>query len=486
LLLFFLSFLCLMSDSSNDFMATTVDSLLPVNLEAERSILGAILLDNACYPQAASLLKQDDFSLDSHRRIYGHIRGLSDTNRPIDFVTLTEELGRNKELEAIGGVAYLTSLTDGLPRVQNIEHYIRIVRDKAILRGVIHAANQAIQSASAQTESAEDVLAAAESAFFHLSDQRLGNDFTTIQEIYQHEIGDLQKIYQLGKEITGLRTYFDELDKLTSGLQPSDLVIIAARPSMGKTALAMNIAENVAVLGNKLAGVFSLEMSKKALLMRLLCSQANVDAHKLRTGFVGRDDYQKLWAALGRLSSAPLFIDDTPAISVSEVRAKAQRLKHQHGRLDLLVVDYLQLMSGTPMGAGRRYENRTQEVSAISRGLKMVAKDLNVPLIALSQLSRAPESRTGDHHPQLSDLRESGSIEQDADVVAFIFRPDYYERDPDKRQELAEQGAEIIIAKQRNGPTDTIHLRFNRGSTRFENISDFGAPPPPGPADFKV
>jgi replicative DNA helicase len=467
-------------------MGQTADSILPVNMEAERSILGAILLDNTCFSQAAAMLKADDFSLDSHRRIYGHMRVLGDSSRPIDFVTLTEELGRNRELEAIGGVAYLTSLTDGLPRVQNIEHYIRIVRDKAILRGIIHAANQAIQAAVEQSESAEEVLATAESAFFHLSDQRLGNDFTSVQEIYQHEIGDLQKLYNLGKDLTGLRTYFDDFDKLTSGLQPSDLIIIAARPSMGKTALAMNMAENAAVLGNRLVGVFSLEMSKKALLMRLLCSQANVDAHKLRSGFVGKEDYQKLWAALGRLSSAPLYIDDTPAISVSEVRAKAQRLKHQHGRLDLIVIDYLQLMAGTPPGGGRRHENRNQEVSAISRGLKMVAKDLNVPVIALSQLSRAPEARTGDHRPQLSDLRESGSIEQDADVVAFIFRPEYYERDPEEKARLEEQGSEIIVAKQRNGPTDVVHLRFNRSSTRFENIDSFGEPPPAGGGNIDV
>ena len=281
------------------------DSILPVNIEVERSILGAVLLDNVCYTQAAAMLKPDDFSLDSHRRIYGHMRALGESNRPIDFVTLTEELGRNRDLEAIGGVAYLTSLTDGLPRVENIEHYIRIVRDKAILRGIIHAANQAIQAAASQTESADEVLAAAESAFFHLSDQRLGNDFSNVQEIYQHEIGDLQNLYNLGKDVTGLRTYYDEFDKLTSGLQPGDLIIIAARPSMGKTALGMNMAENAAVQGKKTVGVFSLEMSKKALLMRLLCSQSNVDAHKLRSGFVGKEDYQKLWAALGRLSAAP-------------------------------------------------------------------------------------------------------------------------------------------------------------------------------------
>ncbi|MFB3815332.1 MAG: replicative DNA helicase [Terriglobales bacterium] len=471
-------------------MATTphsVESILPVNVEAERSILGAILLDNFCYTQAATLLNPDDFSLDAHRRIYRHMQTLHESGRPVDYVTLTEELTRHKDLEAIGGVAYLTSLTDGLPRVQNIEHYIKIVRDKALLRGIIHASNQAIQAAIAQTENADDVLASAESSLMQLAQSRTGSQLMPIADIYRQEIVDLKKLYEMGKDITGLRTYFDELDKLTSGLQPADLVIVAARPSMGKTAFAMNIAENAAVLGKKVVAVFSLEMSKKALLLRLLCSQANVDAHKMRSGFIGRADYEKLREALARLAESELFIDDTPAISVSELRAKAQRLRHQKGRLDLIVVDYLQLMSGTPLGSGRRYENRTQEVSAISRGLKMVAKEMNVPLVALSQLSRAPESRSGDHRPQLSDLRESGSIEQDADVVAFIFRPEYYEHDPDKKQELEEQGAEIIVAKQRNGPTGKIHLRFNKGATRFENITGYDdQAPPPGPADFDV
>jgi replicative DNA helicase len=462
----------------------SAESILPVNLEAERSILGAILLDNFCYTQAAALLKPGDFSLDAHRRIYARIVALAESGRPIDYVTLTEELSRSKELEAIGGVAYLTSLTDGLPRVSNIEHYIKIVRDKALLRGVIHTANQAIQAAIAQTESAEDVLTSFESALFHLGENRGGADFQNVKEIVKESFGSIDALYKRGKRVTGLETYYTALDEITSGLQKSDLIIIAARPSMGKTAFALNIAQNAAVKGGKVVGVFSLEMSRESLLLRLLCSEANVDAHKLRSGFLGRQDYEKLREGLGRLAEARIFIDDTPSISVSEVRAKARRLAHQQGQLDLLVVDYLQLMSASPVIGGRKYENRTQEVSAISRGLKMVAKDLNVPLIALSQLSRAPESRTGDggHRPQLSDLRESGGIEQDADVVAFIYRPEVYDKENPELEGLAE----IIIAKQRNGPTGKIELRFEKSATRFDNIESFGDPPPGSPADFDV
>lgn len=468
-------------------MATTgqsVDSILPVNIEAERSILGAILLDNFCFTQAAALLKLDDFSLDSHRRIYGHMVGLSETGRPIDYITLTEELGRNKEIEAIGGVAYLTSLTDGLPRVQNIEHYIKIVRDKALLRGVIHAANQAIQSAVAQSDPADEVLAAFESSLFQLGENRAGSEFQDIKSIVKESFGSIDALYKRGKRVTGMETYFTALDEMTSGMQKGDLVILAARPSMGKTAFAMNIAQNAAVRGQKVVGVFSLEMSRESLLMRLLCSEANVDAHKLRSGFLGRADYERLREGLGRLASSKIFIDDTPGISVAEMRAKARRLQHQQGGLDLLVVDYLQLMTGSPLGGGRKYENRTQEVSAISRGLKMVAKELGVPMIALSQLSRASETRTGDggHVPQLSDLRESGGIEQDADIVMFIYRPEVYDRDNPELEGVAE----IHIAKQRNGPVGKITLRFEKSATRFDNIDEFGDGPPPGPSDISV
>ena len=276
-------------------------------------------------------------------------------------------------------------------------------------------------------------------------------------------------LYERGQRVTGLETHFADFDGLTSGLQKSDLVIIAARPAMGKTAFALNIAENAAVSDNKVVAVFSLEMSREALLLRLLCSNARVDAHKLRTGFLSRDDYHKLVAALGRLADAPIFIDDSPGITVPEMRAKARRLQHSQGRLDLVIVDYLQLMGSIPLG-GKRYENRTQEVSAISRGLKLLAKELRVPVMALSQLSRAPESRGGDHRPQLSDLRESGSIEQDADVVAFIFREELYKPDDPDLDGLAE----LIVAKQRNGPTGKVELAFIKRSTRFETRAQEG------------
>src|SRR3954447_21162891 len=450
-------------------MATTdriLERGMPASMDAERAILGAILLDNSAYPQAAEHLRADDFSLDSHRRIYLRMMELAETGKPVDFVTLTEQLGQHKEIESVGGVAYVTSLTDGLPRVKNIEQYVKIVKDKALLRGLIHAATSAIQQAYEQEAPAEEIIDSAESAIFKVAEQRIGQGFLGIPEIVKQSFGSIDKLYEQGQRITGLETHFEDLDGMTSGLQKSDLVIIAARPSMGKTAFAINIAENAAVRDNKVVGVFSLEMSRESLLLRLLCSQAMVDSHKLRTGFLGRDDHQKLVDALGRLGEAPIFIDDTPGISLHEMRAKARRLKAAQNGLDLIVVDYLQLMAAAPIG-GKRFENRTQEVSAISRGLKGLAKELRCPVVALSQLSRAPESRGGDHRPQLSDLRESGSIEQDADVVMFIFREEVYNRDNPELEGMAE----IIIAKQRNGPTDMVKLAFIKRSTRFENLA---------------
>jgi replicative DNA helicase len=449
-----------------------LDRGLPASAEAERAILGAILLDNSSYPQASEFLRAEDFSLDSHRRIYLRMMELAETGRAIDFVTLTEQLGQHKEIESVGGVAYVTSLTDGLPRVKNIEQYVKIVKDKALLRGLIHAASSAIQKAYEQEAPAEEIIDAAESEIFKVAEQRIGRGFQGVQEIVRQSFGSIDKLYEQGQRITGLETHFTEFDNKTSGLQKSDLIIIAARPSMGKTALAINIAENAAVLDNKVVGVFSLEMSKESLMLRLLCSQARVDSHKLRTGFLGRDDYNLLVNALAGLIEAPIFIDDTPGISVSEMRAKCRRLQQSQGRLDLIVVDYLQLVAGVPIGGAKRYENRTQEVSAISRSLKGLAKEMRCPVVALSQLSRAPENRTGNNRPQLADLRESGAIEQDADVVAFIFREEVYKRDdPD-----LEGKAELIIAKQRNGPTGTVHLAFVGRSTRFENVT--GEQPP--------
>jgi replicative DNA helicase len=441
---------------------------LPASVEAERSILGAILLDNFAYNQAAEALQADDFSLDAHRRIYRRMLELGESSRPIDLITLVDELARHKEVEAVGGVAYISSLTDGLPHRPNIESYVRIVKDKALLRGLIFTANAAIAQAMDATEPAGDILAGAETAIFELSDKRFGSGFRGIPEIVRESFGSIDALYERGQRITGLETHFTDLDNLTSGLQKSDLIIIAARPSMGKTAFAMNIAENVGVRDRKVVGIFSLEMSRESLLLRMLCSHAHVDSHRLRTGSLYAEDRRKLVSALGDLAEAPIFLDDTPGISLTEMRAKARRLQHAQGGLDLIVVDYLQLMSAAVPGGGRRYENRTQEVSAISRGLKALAKELRVPVVALSQLSRAPENRGGkDSEPKLSDLRESGSIEQDADVVAFIYRPEVYDRDnPD-----LEGKAKLLIAKQRNGPTDTIQLAFLRPFTRFENLA---------------
>src|SRR5215475_8972646 len=452
-------------------MATTdhiLDRGLPASAEAERAILGAILLDNSSYSQAAEFLGAEGFSLDSHRRIYLRMMELAETGRAIDFVTLTEQLGQHKEIESVGGVAYVTSLTDGLPRVKNIEQYVKIVKDKALLRGLIHAATSAIQKAYEQEAPAEEIIDSAESEIFRVAEKRIGQGFMGIPEIVKASFGSLDKLYEQGQRITGLETHFEDFDGMTSGLQKSDLIIIAARPSMGKTAFAINIAENAAVRNKKVVGIFSLEMSRESLLLRMLCSQSLVDSHKLRTGFLSRDDYRKLVDGLAALVEAPIFIDDTPSISLSEMRAKCRRLQQAHGRLDMIVVDYLQLVASAPLGSsGRRYENRTQEVSAISRGLKAMAKEMRCPLVALSQLSRAPESRTGNNRPQLADLRESGAIEQDADVVAFIFREEVYKPDdPD-----LEGKAELIIAKQRNGPTGIVRLAFIKRSTRFENLA---------------
>ena len=451
-------------------MATTnynIAGTLPANVEAERSILGAILLDNFSYNEAAEQLHPEDFSLDSHRRIYSRMVELAESSRPIDMITLVEELDRRKELESIGDVGYISSLVDGVPDRPSIEHYIKIVRDKALLRGLIHAANAAISRASDQGDAAEEILNDAEAAIFQLSEKRIGRGFLGIQEIVKESFGSIDALLQRGQRITGIETHYADLDEKTSGLQPSDLIIIAGRPSMGKTSFAMNIAENAAIEDKRIVGVFSLEMSKEALLQRMLCSVARVDAHKFRTGSLWQDDTRKITHALEKLTQAPIFIDDTPGIALSEMRAKARRLQQSQGGLDLIIVDYLQLMSG----GSRRYENRTQEVSAISRGLKALAKELKVPVIALSQLSRAPESRgAGDHRPQLADLRESGSIEQDADVVAFIFREEVYKPDDPALDGVAE----VIIRKQRNGPTGTVKMAFLKSCTRFESMADGG------------
>ncbi len=452
-------------------IVATIDSTIgrmPANVEAERSILGAILLDNRAFNDASEHLRPEDFSLDSHRRIYARMLELAEHSRPIDIITLIEELDRKKDLQAIGDVGYVSSLLDGVPDRPSIEHYVHIVRDKAMLRGLITAANNAIAKASEQSDPADEILNDAEAAVFALSEKRIGKGFTRINETIRLS-GGIDAFMQRGQRITGLATHYDDLDEMTSGLQKSDLVILAARPSMGKTSFAMNIAENAAIDDGKTVGIFSLEMSSEALLHRLLSSRAIIDAHKLRTGSLWKEDKEKLMRAAAELAEAQLFIDDTAGIGLTEMRAKARRLKQAQGRLDLIVVDYLQLMSG----GSKRFENRTQEVSAISRGLKALAKELEVPVVALSQLSRAPESRGGDHRPQLSDLRESGSIEQDADLVMFIFREEIYKQDDPELKGRAE----IIVAKQRNGPIGKFHLAFLHNSTRFANLASGNSEP---------
>ncbi len=445
---------------------------LPASIESERLILGAIMLDNHAYNEAAEKLHAEDFALDSHQRVFARMADLIDAGRAVDIVTLTEELTRRKEVEAVGGVAYLASLIEGLPHRLSVEDYVRIVKDKSLLRQLIRICSDSITRAIDQSEGAIDVLNTAETNLLEVTEKGITNGFAGIPEIVRDSFGSIDNLYKQGREVTGLATHFDEFDRMTSGLQNSELVIIAARPSMGKTAWAINIAQNAAVRGGKTVAVFSLEMSKESLLRRMLASEALVSSRKLQTGTMLREDRGKLMNALERLMESKMFIDDTPGISLAEMRAKARRLKQQEGALDLILVDYLQLMTGTNPTGKKGFENRTQEVSSISRGLKALAKEMQVPVVALSQLSRGSEQRTGDKKPLLSDLRESGSIEQDADVVAFIHREEYYDRD----NEDVKGKAEIIIAKQRNGPTGSIELAFVADYTRFENLSRDDAP----------
>ncbi len=448
---------------------------LPAAVDAERSILGAILLDNHLYNEAAERISTADFALEPHRRIFCRMAELVDLGRAVDYITLRDILSQYKEIEAIGGVAYLASLTENLPRRLSIEEYVRIVKNKSLLRQLIQVCSEAITQAADQSDDALEVLNAAESRLLEVTEHGIQRGFASIPEIVRDSFGTIDNLFAEGhREVTGLETHFTDFDRMTSGLQKSELVIIAARPSMGKTAWAINIAQNAAVRGAAVVAVFSLEMSKESLLRRMLASEALVDQQKIQKGYTSREDQARLTEALERLTEAHIFIDDTPAISLTEMRAKARRLRQMHGRLDLIVIDYLQLMTGSsPLGpAGKRFENRTQEVSAVSRGLKALAKELDLPVIALSQLSRASEQRGGDKKPMLSDLRESGSIEQDADVVAFIHRESYYNRDENGQPDPETEGkAEIIIAKQRNGPTGSVHLAYLSKCTRFENLA---------------
>ena len=439
---------------------TTLEKPLPSNLDAERSVLGAILLDNNALNTAIESLRAEDFFLDQHRRVFTQMIALGEAQQAIDLITLTEELHRRGDLEASGGAPYLASLADGMPKVSNVEHYARIVKEKAMLRNLIHTTHNIQQRAFEGEDGADMILDNAESSIFLLAEDRVKAGLIPVKDIVRDNFERLEKIFKEGKSITGIPTGYVELDKLTSGLQPSELLILAARPSQGKTALALNLAENISIRAGQPVAFFSLEMSKESLLQRLVASVAQIDAHKFRTGHLSRTDWTGMTDALGTISNAPLWVDDAGSISVLEIGAKARRLKRDKG-LSLLIVDYLQLIT-----ARGRFGNRQEEVASISRGLKGLAKELQIPVLVLSQLTRAPER--DERGPQLSDLRESGAIEQDADVVMFIYRPHFFKAgaSPEEREET-----ELRIAKQRNGPTDNVKFVFRSRLTRFEEAA---------------
>jgi replicative DNA helicase len=434
---------------------------LPHYLAAERAVLGVVLLDNAAIVRAVEDgLTSGHFFLPQHGNIFEAMLRLDQAQQPIDNVTLTMDLIQSGKLDASGGAEYIAGLADGLPRVTNVQHYARIIRNKALLRDLIHTAQTIQERALDSQEDVDQILDGAESSIFKLADQRIREGFVGINQIVKENFSRLEKIFTEGRRVTGLATGYSTLDNQLSGLQPSELIILAARPSIGKTALALNIAENIALRQQQPVAIFSLEMSKESLLQRLIGSEARVDSHRFRTGQLGQDDWKKIVSGLAVLGNAPLWIDDAAASTVLEMSAKARRLKKEHG-LSLVIVDYLQLIV-----ANGRFGNRTEEVSYISRALKGMAKELKVPVLVLSQLTRAPARE--DRDPQLVDLRESGAIEQDADVVMFINRPAFYNSDAPEEERAK---TELIIAKQRNGPTGKLHFVFFGRHTRFEEAA---------------
>ncbi|MBX5443710.1 replicative DNA helicase [Sphaerobacter sp.] len=445
-------------------MATqAVERLPPHNLEAEQSVLGSLLIDRDAVIRVASFLKPDDFFRSAHATIFQAIVDLYNRREPPDFVTVVDELERRERLEEVGGVAYITELMNAVPTAVHVEYYGRIVERTATLRRLIEAGSEIVRIGYDESLDIDEALERAEQAIFDVSQRRSTRDFTPIAEILEHYFDKLDAIQHQRGTVVGVPTGFADLDKLTGGLQRSDLIILAARPSVGKTSFQLGIAHNAAVQYGKTVAIFSLEMSAEQLVQRLLAMETGVDSHRLRLGLINDDEWDQISRAFGRLAEAKIFIDDTPSINIMELRSKARRLMAEHG-VDLIIVDYLQLAQG------RRAENRVQEISDISRSLKGLARELNVPVLALSQLSRAVESRT-DHRPMLSDLRESGSIEQDADIVMFIYREDVYDPDTEKKGI-----AEIIVAKHRNGPTDTISLRFFDRTARFADLELYREP----------
>ncbi|MBL7130764.1 MAG: replicative DNA helicase [Candidatus Omnitrophica bacterium] len=436
-----------------------IERVPPQNIDAEMAVLGSMFIEEDAVNQAIETIDEDCFYKSAHRKIFSSIVNLSSKNKAVDLITLTEELKKSDELEEIGGVSYLTMLANAVPTAANIKHYARIVKEKSILRALINNSTQIVTKAYESEVNVDEVLDKAEGLIFEISDRRIEGSFVSLKEIIKDSIETIDRLYQQKAHVTGVPTGFIDFDIKTAGLQHSDLIVVAGRPSMGKSAFAISIAEYAAIVEHIPVALFSLEMSKEQLVQRLLCSHARVDVHKVRSGYFSPSDWPKLTAAAGKLSEAPIFIDDTPAITIMELRAKARRLK-AHYDIKLMFVDYLQLIRSS-----RYAENRQQEISEISRSLKALARELNIPLVAISQLSRAVEARS-DHRPQLSDLRESGAIEQDADVVVLLLREEYYNPTVENRGI-----AEAIIAKQRNGPVGSIKLSFIKEYTRFDNLA---------------
>ena len=446
-----------------------LDRPMPQSPDAERAVLGSILLNTNAFYRVVGTIDTEDFFKDAHRTIFAVMRLLAEQSREIDLLTVKEELAKHAKLEQIGGTAYVASLVDGIPDIANVERYARIVKEKSTLRRLIVMGNSVMRAALDAPSEPSEVLTIAEKSLYEIAEGSTDKGFVALDRITRANMSSIEQMASAGKLVTGIPTGYDRFNEMTSGFQPSDLIIIAARPSMGKTSFMMNIAESIAIPDKSgqprggaqrlySVGVFSLEMSKEQIGLRILSSESGVPNHIIRAGMLSERNWRDLAEASGRLAKARIYVDDTPGMDPMEMRAKARRLKMELG-LDMIMVDYLQLMS-----VKGKIESRQQEISQISRGLKAIAKELNVPLISLSQLSRRPEQRTGDHRPQLSDLRESGSIEQDADVVAFIYRDEVYNK------ETEEKGiAEIIISKQRNGPIGDFKLVFRHDITKFFN-----------------
>ena len=439
--------------------ATALERIPPQNLDAEQSTLGSMLLEKEAIYKGAEILRPDDFYREAHRVIFEVVVHLANKGEPVDLITVSEELKQRGMLDKVGGVAYLTQLANFVPTAANVGHYANIVAEKSLLRSIISVATNIVKMGYEGSEEVDVILDRAEKDIFEISRKRNVKGFVSLRSILVETFERIEKLYESKGGVTGLPTGYPDFDRMTAGLQPSDLIILAARPSMGKTTFALNLGSYAAVELKIPAIIFSLEMSKEQLALKLLCSEAGVDNQRIRTGTLRDDDWPKLSHALGRLSDAMLFIDDTPGISALEIRAKTRRIKAEHG-LGLVIIDYLQLM-----GSRSKSENRQQEVSEISRSLKALARELDVPVIALSQLSRAVEQRA-DKKPGLADLRESGSLEQDADIVGFLYREDYYNPETDRKNIT-----ELIIAKQRNGPVGSVDFFFQKEFSKFQSLS---------------